>query len=236
MTADDPRFDRPLYTVPQAAALVGMNASTFAKWAKGYRQTFPDRRAVKQEPVITAVEVQRRGAPTIPFIGLTEAMVVQAFRRTDLSLQRIRKALTILARDGQLAHPMATRRLYTDGARVLFDYAAEEGDGQLRLLTVVENGQRVFHEVITDYLERITFGDEWATEVIVPVTERKLLRIRPEVASGDPLFVHGAAPLSAVVSRYRAGESIGSLAVDYGVPADEVEEALRGVKVAPAAA
>lgn len=120
-------------------------------------------------------------------------------------------------------------------ARVLFDYAVGEGDGQLRLLTVVQNGQRVFHEVITGYLERITFGDEWATEVIVPVTERKLLRIRPEVASGDPLFIHGGAPLSAVVSRYRAGESIRSLAVDYGVPADEVEEALRAVKVAPAA-
>lgn len=35
-----------------------MNPSTFAKWAKGYRQTFPDRRAVEQGPVITAVEEQ----------------------------------------------------------------------------------------------------------------------------------------------------------------------------------
>lgn len=118
---------------------------------------------------------------------------------------------------------------------MLFDYAVESSDDELRQLTVVISGQRVFPEAIQQYLRRIHFDGEWASELIVPVTERKLLRIRPEVASGDPLFIHGGAPLSAVVSRYRAGESIGSLAVDYGVPADEVEEALRAVKVAPAA-
>ena len=178
-----------------------MSPSTLSTWAHGYERRFTDRRQVKQGPVITAVD-SAAGEATIPFVGLVEATVVQAFRRTALPLQRIRRALDVLAAQGELAHALASRRLYTDGARLLYDYAREADDGQLRLLTVVDSGQRVFHEVIEQYLQRIRFdGDEWATELIVPVTERKILRVLPTVAGGDPLFLHGGAPLSAVISR-----------------------------------
>lgn len=234
--SDDLRFTRPLYTRPQAARLVGMSPSTFDTWAKGYRRSFPGRSEVVQGPVITALEPERPGGPTVPFVGLVEATVIQAFRRTALPMQRIRRALRRLAEEGQLDHPLASRRMYTDGAQILFDYAAESADGQLRLLTVVESGQRVFHEVIRDYLARIEFEDSWATSLVVPVTDRELLRARPDVADGDPLFLHGGAPLSALISRIKAGEPIQSVARDYEVPVEDVREALDGLGIAPKAA
>lgn len=168
---------------------------------------------------------------------MVEATVVQAFRRTALPLQRIRRALDVWAAQGELTYALASRRLYTDGARLLYDYAREADDGQLRLLTVVDSGQRVFHEVIEQYLQRIRFdGDEWATELIVPVTERKILRVLPAVAGGDPLFLRGGGPLSAVISRYRAGEPISSISADYGVPEDEIAEAIHAIWPTAAAA
>jgi uncharacterized protein (DUF433 family)/transposase-like protein len=233
--SDDPRFAEPLYTVAQAARLVGMSPSTLASWAKGYRHRFPDRPTVAKGPVVTSL-APNAGA-TIPFVGLVEAIVVQAFRRTELPLQRIRKALDVLAAEGDIAHPLASRRLYTDGAEVLYDYATDAGDGQLRLLTVVSSGQRVFHEVVDSYLRRVHFADDpWASEVIVPVTRREVLRIRPGVSSGDPVFMAGGAPLSAIVSRRRAGESIASLADDYGIPPADLTEALDAVRATPIAA
>ncbi len=93
-----------------------------------------------------------------------------------------------------------------------------------------------FHEVVQEYLQRISFGDQWATELVVPVTKRPLLRVRPGVASGEPLFIHGGAPLDAVRSRFLAGESVASLADDYGIPADEIGEALQAVWPGAAAA
>lgn len=205
--------------------------------AKGYEKRFPDRATVAKGPVITDVKPPVGGGPSIPFIGLVEAMVVQAFRRTDLPLQRIRRALDVLADQGELEHALASQQLYTDGAEILYDYATGVGDGQLRLLTVVASGQRVFHEVVDAYLQRIHFDDDpWATEVIVPVTERQILRIRPDVASGDPLFMSGGAPLSAVVSRFRAGEPMESIADDYEVPVDDVREALDAIEPTPIAA
>lgn len=234
---EDRRFTQPLYTVAAAARLVGMPPSTLANWAKGYEHRFTGRPTVAKGPVITAVDAPFAGGPSIPFVGLVEAMVVQAFRRTDLSLQRIRQALAVLADQGELHHALASRKLYTDGAEILYDYARDVDDGQLRLLTVVRSRQRVFHDVVDAYLQRIHFDhDPWATEVVVPVTEREILRIRPSVASGDPLFVHGGAPLSAVVSRFRAGEPVESIAGDYEVPADEIREALGAIESTPIAA
>jgi uncharacterized protein (DUF433 family) len=232
----DARFSRPLYTMAEASRLVGMSPSTFSTWAHGYQRRFPDRPDVIKGPVIHAVPPERPGEPTIPFVGLVEATVVQAFRRTDLSLQRIRKALEVLAEQGDLEHPLASRRLYTDGANLLFDYAQESSDGQLRLLTVVESGQRVFHEVITEYLRRIEFGDDWATSLVVPVTKREVLRIRPDVADGEPLFMRSGAPLSAVSSRLKAGEAASSVADDYGIPEADLIDVVRDLGLSAAAA
>lgn len=231
---DDPRFTRPLYTVAEAARLVGMSPATLMTWARGYRRTFPDRRPVAQGPVITALH--DGSGPSIPFIGLVEATVVRAFRETALPLQRVRRALEVLADQGELQHALASRRLYSDGAQVLYDYAKREDEPQLRLLTVVVSGQRVFHEVIEEYLKRIGFdGDPWATALIVPATDRHLLRVRPEIAGGDPLFISGGAPLSAVMSRRKAGEPVASIAGDYGVPVADVEEALGALATSLAA-
>lgn len=154
---------------------------------------------------------------------------MQAFRQTGLPIQRIRRALEVLIAEGELEHALASRKLFSDGANVLYDYAASENDLQLRLLTVVVSGQRVFHEVIQQYLTRITFGDDWATELILPVTERPLLRVVPDVAGGDPLFVRGGAPLSAVRARLEGGEPMKSVAADYQVPIDDIAESLHAI-------
>jgi len=230
---EDRRFSQPLYTVAQTSRYVGMPVSTLATWAKGYTKHFPARPDVRQGPVVTSLPATP-GQPCIPFVGLVEATVVQAFRETGLPLQRVRKAISVLADQGELDHALASSRLYTDGAQVLYDYAREEDDRVLRLLTVVASGQRVFHEVITGYLKRISFDDTWPTGLVLPITERDVLKVDPAVASGDPIFMHGGAPLSAVVSRRSAGESAKEIARDYEVPLEDVEDALSAVL--PAAA
>ncbi len=206
-----------------------MSPSTLSTWAKGYTRAFPDRPPVTQGPVITALPAQPNGPARIPFIGLVEATVVQAFRETGLPLQRIRKALAILSQQDGIEHALASRRLYTDGAQVLYEYASSSGDNSLRLLTVVESGQRVFHEIISDYLKLIEFDGMWPTGITLPITKNRVLHVRPNVALGGPIFQRGGAPLSAVISRWKAGESTDSLADDYGVPLADIEDALSAI-------
>ena len=217
---------------------MGMSSSTLRTWSHGYKKTFEGRPEVTQGPVITSLNGASSDSRSIPFVGLVEATVVQAFRRTGLPMQRIRRALEVLAQQGELEHALASQQMHSDGANVLYSYADRHKDQQLRLLTltVVPTGQRVFHEVIDEYLKRITFGDEWATELILPVTKRPLLRVMPSIAAGDALFVHGGAPLSAVQSRAAAGEPLKSIAADYETPVEDIREALCAIWPAKAAA
>lgn len=225
----DQRFERRLYTVADAARFVGMSPSTLRTWTRVDARYATGGSAAKRNPVVTALDADGRDRRSIPFIGLVEAAVVQAFRQTDLSMQRIRLALRVLSEQDELQHALASQKLYSDGAHILYDYARDHGDRPLSLLTLVATGQRVFHEIIAEYLDRIEFGDTWASSMILPVTKRKLLRVVPDVASGMPLFVQGGAPLKAVRSRVVAGEPVVSIARDYEVPVEDIEEANRAI-------
>lgn len=171
---------------------------------------------------------------TVPFIGLAEGMVLAAFRDTGLPLQRIRPALQRLADEHPLGHALASRRLFTDGAEIVYDHARTNGDKQLRLLTVVRTGQRVFHDVIERYLKRIEYTGEWAARLVLPITEEPILVADPKRAFGQPVFVHGGARLTDVRSRIQAGEPARAVAVDYGVALGDVLAALASSTAAAA--
>jgi uncharacterized protein (DUF433 family) len=153
-------------------------------------------------------------------------MVLAAFRETGLPLQRIRPALERLEHEVGLEHALASRHLYTDGAEVFFDYAEAHGDKQLRLLTVLRSGQRVFHDIIDQYLQRIEYDGDWALRLTLPITKERLLVADPERAFGQPIFVHGGARLVDVINRIEAGESPEAVADDYGVPLTDVQAGL----------
>jgi hypothetical protein len=170
---------------------------------RGYLRRPPGRKPTYGEALLTSVPGH---GLTIPFVGLAEGMVLAAFRETGLPLQRIRPALDRLRAEHELEHALASDRLYSDGAQILYDYAREQGDKQLRLLTVVVSGQRVFHDVIERYLTRITYAGGWASSLVLPITEEPLLEVDPERAFGQPLFLHGGARLTDVRNRIGAGE------------------------------
>lgn len=144
MQADDVRLARPVFTLNEAALYIGLPPSTMHTWA---------RPAGDQPPVVTCLPKQGREA-TVPFIGFAEAYVLSAFRRAGVPMQRIRPAVQTLAESMGFEHALASRRLYTDGAAVLHDYAHDREDVGLLELTVVRTGQKQFSELVREYLHR----------------------------------------------------------------------------------
>ncbi len=126
------RFEVPLYTVAEAARIVDVPPTTLATWAKGCLRRPPGRSEVSGAPVITYVAPDRLGEPSIPL--------------------ELKSGLGV-------AHALASRKLYTDGAELLFDYGESRRDtpeGRWVLnLVVIRSGQRVFSEVVEAYLRRI---------------------------------------------------------------------------------
>ena len=230
MVADrDIRFDVPLYTVSEAARAVGVPASTFTTWARGYVRRSDRRRDVSGEPVVTAF-LATPGQPSVPFVGLAEGLVLAAIRRSGVPMQRIRPAVAAVERELGVAHALASRRFYTDGAEVLFDYGAATTEDReiIRQLVVVRNGQRVFADVIAEYLRRIDYdtSDGYARLIRVPAYASDVV-CDPTRAFGRPIFAHGGAQVSDVLNRFQAGESLDELSDEFGVPPTDLEDALR---------
>lgn len=212
---DDPRLRRPLFTLRESAAYLDVPASTLHLWA----------RPVGAEPLVMVFPRAGRSA-TVPFVGFAEGFVLSALRKAGVPMQRIRPAVAKLSKEFGLDHALASRRVYTDGAEVIFDYAKQADDPAL--LTVVRTGQQHFEEIIRAYLKRITYGEDgWAQQLRLPAYATAEVLVDPRQAFGQPLVVHGGARVEDLVDRFQAGDGFADIAADFGVPAIEVEDVIR---------
>jgi uncharacterized protein (DUF433 family) len=217
---DDLRFSSPLYSQAEAARYVDMPATTLRDWAHSTRGH--DGRAM-----VTSLRPTGAGQPTVPFIGLAEAMFLSALRRAGVPMQQIRPALAMVEDRLGVAHALASRRLFVVGPQLLWEVSAEGelGADQRRALIVLKNGQYVFREVVDRYLRRIEYADdEYAARLRPPQYEVADVLIDPEINFGVPYFTRSGAPLYAVLSRLRAGERISEVAEDFDLPEDQVAE------------
>ena len=214
----DPRVARPIFTLRETAGYLGVPKSTIHEWA---------RPSASRSPLITVFPRHGREA-TVPFLGFAEAYVLSAFRRAGVPLQRIRPAVQVLSREIGIDHALASKRLYTDGAEVLFDYATQRRDDDLLELVVLRTGQTQFSELVRDYLQRIIYGDDgWASQVRLPIYGRADVVVDPQVAFGLPIVTRGGARVEDLVDRFLAGDTISDIADDFGVPVDQVEDVIR---------
>jgi uncharacterized protein (DUF433 family) len=227
----DIRFDTPLYTTADAARAVGVSPATRSNWAKGYARPRPGRPTVKGAPVVTAFPSSGLRQPTIPFVGLSEALVLAAVRRSGVPLQRVRPALEVLSKDLGIDHALASRRLYSDGAEILFDYAERSSDPDaplVRQLLVVRNQQRVFSEAVEQYLRLIEYAsDGYVRRVRLPGYQEADVVADPDRSFGQPIFSHGGAKVTDVLERFWAGEDLDTLVAEFGVPRSELEDVVR---------
>ncbi|MEO8696317.1 MAG: DUF433 domain-containing protein [Acidimicrobiales bacterium] len=229
-TKHDFRFTRPLYTSAEAARLVGVPTSTFVSWAKGYVRRQSNGRVVQGAAIVTSIDAVAP-MPSIPFVGLAEGLVLAAVRESGVPLQRVRPALDALAKELGVEHALATKRLYTDGAEILFDYSStgrRSGAAEVGELVVVRNNQRVFSEVVQRYLRRLEYSnDGYARLVRPPAYKLADVVCDPDRSFGRPIFAKGAVRVDDVLGRFDAGESLVDLSADFGVPIAELEDALR---------
>lgn len=233
----DAHYTVPLYQRAEAARIIRVPASTLRDWAApaldsgnaGFRRadtlhaemTAP----IHHEGLITVAEPRTPRGATIPFVGLAEAYVLAAFRHAGVPMQRIRPALRRLEEQMGVVQALASERLRTDGAEVLWDFGQQTDDRAAREavgdLVVVRNGQLVFRRVVQDYLRRVTYGDGWAR--VIDVGQGKVgVTVDPFINGGQPTLARRGIAVTDILSRVRAGESSKTVAADYGLRAVEI--------------
>jgi len=128
-------------------------------------------------------------------------------------------------------HPLAERDFETDGIDL---FIRQYG----KLINASRDGQMAIKEIVEAYLARIERDATGVAARLYPFTrnraasptvrmEPRLVLIDPEVSYGRPVLAGAGIPTAALAERYKAGDSIKSLADDYSLSTDAIEEAIR---------
>ena len=206
--------DVPAYMMADAARWIGVPCSTTRGWALGERG-YP-----------AVIHIADPEVPSLSFRNLVELHVLAAIRRKHgISLQRTRKAVEFLEEKLGIRSPLATRDMLTDGRDILVEWSGQ-------VLNASEKGQLEFKEVLSTYLQRIEHDRDGTPIRLYPFASLDLAAnpavvIDPRVQFGRPCLRDTGVPTGEIADRHKGGESIASIARDYGRTPEEVEEAIR---------
>lgn len=207
----------PLYTQSEAAGMLGLPQSTFNHWASGYETI-----AGNRKPGFITVARPGRGY-TVPFVGLAEAWIVRAFAKAGVPVPKIRPALEQLRTQIGLEHALASDRLATDGAEILWDLRQRDAAFDDNRLVVVRNGQATFGEIVREHLKQVDYRDGFIGQVRIPRASGAEYTIDPKINFGQPTLSQYGVRVEDVLDRITAGETIADVAHDYDIPARTVE-------------
>jgi uncharacterized protein (DUF433 family) len=208
------KYRDPILTPLETARHLHIPSSTMHRWLH---------ESAAGVPLIHAVEPEKRGWASLPFIAVVEAYVLQSLRDLGLSLGKIREAADAVRREFQEPYALATQKISTDGVDIFVEMADGEGLHRAR------DGQQPIREVIQGYLRYIT----WAAD---SSPQRLRLRAYPDLAPViiDPRFGWGApvveenkVTVDAIVDLWRAGEPFEVVADEYELSRDQVEAICR---------
>lgn len=213
----------PIYTASEAARYLHLPVSTVRAWAfgQGYQVKGEARRF---QPVIAAAD--RKGR-RLSFHNLIELLVLAAIHRThSVTLHQVRRAVDYLRKRFPTPHPLADHQFQTDGVDLFV-----EKFGQL--LNISQDGQIAMKHLIQAYLKLVERDDSGVPiKLHLPRTARSdascgAVVIDPRYGFGRPVLDGRGIRTEVIVERFRAGEPIESLAADYALGADVIEEIIR---------
>lgn len=218
----DPR-NIPAYAVVDAARYLGIPSGTLQSWLRGRTYRSPEGLR-HSEPLIQRPST---ALPQLSFTNLIEAHVLRVIRKVhDIRLDKVRTALDYLDQQFQMPHPLAQAQFQTDGVDLFVESVG-------RLVNVSKAGQLAMHSTLQHLLQRIEWDEQGIAARLYPLTSGikenvpKQLVIDPTIAFGRPTLVGTGIPTNILATRYKAGESISDLAMDYNCDRLQIEEAIR---------
>ena len=218
----DPR-ELPAYSIPESAHYLRVPHSTLRAWVacQVYRSNGVTR---SFRPIIALPD---RRAPLLSFVNLVEAYILDALRREhEVSLQKVRKAITYLSQRLDSRHPLVEQRFETDGVDLFIRHYGQ-------LVNISQSGQLAMRQILEAYLRRVEWGEVGVVARLYPFTRKRSIDepravvIDPRISFGRPVLAGSGIPTAVIAERYKAGESVDELADDYGRKRLEIEEAIR---------
>lgn len=212
----------PRYWIGEVAIFTGVPVSTLKRWIGQVSSSS----ALIHPP---AEELQQHSREArLSFANLLEVHILDAARQRDITVNRIRDGLDYLKNTTNVssAHPLLAYEFYSvPGIQDMFIRALQ---GQP--INVSKFGQLGLGEVLNEHLKRIEW-DKTGPVRLMPMRSEHVV-IDLHVSGGQPV-VKGTGVLATMLAgRWRAGDTYEELASGYGLPLEDVREAVRYIDAA----
>lgn len=215
---------RGIYSFARAAEIVGVSPQSLRQWTLGRRSR---RESVSARPLVRLDIPELEGERVLSFLNLVEVKLLSEFRRLDLPLQYIRQVVDVLEQSYDMTHPLACRRLQTDGRSI---FAEIDESGQFACIEIAgrKPNHVVFEDVIRPLFKEIDFaGSLGLARRWYPLGRGGGIVVDPAVAFGEPVLQTSGIPTRALARQVSvAGDSVDAVALWYEVPKDAVQTAL----------
>ena len=197
-------YSTPLLTARDAATHLQMPESTLDSWLANPRGG---------EPLVHSVRPERRGWPRVTFAGVVEAHVLRSLRDLGFRMSEIRNVAEIVREEFKDPFALATQRIASDGASLFVELIDRS----------LVNQHRQAH------LRFIQWDDEGkpAQLRLGQYPDRAEVVIDPRFAWGRPVMAESKVPVAAVVDLWIAGESMNTVAEEFDLSRDVVEDICR---------
>lgn len=211
--------DLPNYTASEAALYLGLPVSTVRYWSMGRGDNLPLIKVAAKNPML------------LSFFNLVEVHIISAIRRKHLlKMKKLRTAILWLKKhqpgEGSMQRfPLLSIDLMTDGLDLFINKYGQ-------LINISANGQAVLRGVLEDYLKCIRKDEHGIPVLLHPrykhnANDSGIIEIDPRVSGGRPIIRGTNIATSIIAERFRAGESVADLAMDYGRAQQDIEDSIR---------
>lgn len=210
-----------LYTIPEAARLVGVSSRRIRRWVHGYRYRARDGAESASEPLWYADTPATDTTVGLSFLDMMEVRMVNAFRGYGVSWTVIRDAARHACELFRDSHPFTMRRFQTDGNRIF----GEVAEGRNTRLLDMNRRQWVSKPIVQRSLfEGIEFDDGQAARWY-PTKGRKVV-VDPARSFGRPVLTDYGVPTETLFAAFKVEGSIDKVSRWYDVPKPAVRAAI----------
>ena len=209
-----PAFDRPAYTLAEAARYARTATTTARQWVFG--RNYPTAGGERRSAPVAA----RRPAdvPFLTFHDLVEVAAIARAKEEGVKLPAIRAAIEYAKEYFGVERPLLLEKFMTDGESLYLTEAALN-------INASRAGQLAF-PYIREVLRHLDYEDGQPSRWW-PDGKGGDILVDPRVSFGYPVIASTGLRTSEVIDRFQAGEDVAEIADEYHVPPGVIQAAMR---------
>ncbi|MGI5233782.1 DUF433 domain-containing protein [Actinoallomurus sp. CA-142502] len=209
-------LDREMYSEAEAARLLGVHQSTLHYWLEGGQS-----RGKTYRPIIREAP---RGVRTVTWAEFVEAGFLREYRNRKVPMLELRKFVDELRDTFGVPYPLADRRPFVSGRRLVYQAQVSAGLNPEYCLVSFIDDQLMLTPPAETFVDRVEWVDNVAAQWRPDDNPRSPVRVNPDIRFGRP-NIEGIST-EAIWEQIEAGENVSTVADTYDLTVPQVRWAL----------